>query len=226
MADPGVTTDPIGVLVVDDDPLVRTALTMMLGGLSDVRVVGEATDGTEVESAVDTHRPDVVLMDIRMPEVDGLLATERLRQRARPPDIIVLTTFDTDEHVVHALRAGASGFLLKDTAPTELVRAVRRVAAGEPILSPSVTRQLIEQISEPSAPDDRQRARDTLATLSERERQVALALGRGQTNAEIAAEVYMSVATVKAHITRILTALDLDNRVQVALLAHDAMREP
>lgn len=224
MAEPDTEAGPIRVLVVDDDPLVRNALTMMLGGLSDISVLGEATDGTEVESAVDTHVPDVVLMDIRMPKVDGLVATELLRRRARPPEIIVLTTFDTDEHVVRALRAGASGFLLKDTAPAQLVEAVRRVAAGEPILSPTVTRQLIDQITDP-AEDDKRRAQDRLAALSERERDVALALGQGQANAEIAAALYMSVPTVKAHITRILTKLDMNNRVQIALLAHDASRE-
>jgi DNA-binding NarL/FixJ family response regulator len=211
------------VLVVDDDPLVRAGLAMLLGGVEDVRVVAEAGDGDEVPGAVDRHAPDVVLMDIRMARVDGLTAVEGLR--ARPgggPQVIVLTTFDADEHVVRALRAGASGFLLKDTPPAEIVQAIRLVAAGEAMLSPAVTRRLIAHVAGDGGPDRRDRARARLDELTDREREVAIAIGQGKANAEIAAELFMSVATVKAHVSRVLDKLGLDNRVQVALLAHDA----
>jgi DNA-binding NarL/FixJ family response regulator len=216
---------PIRVLVVDDDALVRAALSMMLAGAEDIRVVGEAADGAEVLARVDACAPDVVLMDIRMPGVDGLAATERLRRRGRSPEVIVLTTFDVDEYVLRALRAGASGFLLKDTPPQEIVRAVRLVAAGEAMLSPGVTRQLIEHFAGSGGGgtvERRERARALLDRLSERERQVAGAIGQGRSNAEIGAELFMSVATAKAYVSRLLTKLELDNRVQVALLVHDA----
>ncbi|MBL7629426.1 response regulator transcription factor [Frankia sp. CN6] len=229
---------PVRVLVVDDDPLVRAALVMMFGVADGTAiVVGEAGDGDEAVAAVDACAPDVVLMDIRMPRVDGLAATELLRGRAEPPEIVILTTFDADEHVLRALRAGASGFLLKDTPPAEIVRAVTRVAAGDPILSPAVIRRLMDRVAaaapdsaptaavEPAgpAPAPRQvRARELLDRLSEREREVALAVGRGLSNAQIAAELYMSVATVKSYVSKLLTRLDADNRVQIALLTHDA----
>ncbi|MEV5629285.1 response regulator transcription factor [Micromonospora tulbaghiae] len=217
---------PVRVLVVDDDPLVRGALSMILGGVPDVAVVGEATDGAEVPEAVAAYAPDVVLMDIRMPRVDGLAATEALRATADPPEVLVLTTFDADEQVLRALRAGASGFLLKDTPPAEIVAAVRRVAAGEATLSPAVTRKLIAHVTGtapvPGADPKRERAVRLLDGLSEREREVAVLLGRGRTNAEISAELFMSVATVKAYVSRLLTKLDLNNRVQVALLVQDA----
>jgi DNA-binding NarL/FixJ family response regulator len=212
----------VRVLVVDDDPLVRAGLAMVIGGSPDLTVVGEAGDGSEVAAAVDAYAPDVVLMDIRMPTLDGLTATEQLRARPDPPEVIVLTTFDADEHVLRALRAGASGFLLKHTPPAEILRAISRVAAGEPILSPTVTRQLIAHLSDTGAAARQRHATIALDQLSEREREVAIAVGRGKSNAEIAGELFMSVATVKAHISRILTKLDLNNRTQVALLAHDA----
>jgi DNA-binding NarL/FixJ family response regulator len=218
----GDVTGSVRVVVVDDDPLVRAAMAMILGRAPGVEVVGEAADGAEVLAAVDRYAPDVVLMDIRMPRIDGLAATELLRSRANPPEIIVLTTFDADEYVLRALRAGASGFLLKDTHPVEILRAVARVAAGEPILSPSVTRKLIAHIGDTGANARRQHARAMLARLSEREREVAMAVGRGRSNAEIGGELFMSVATVKQHVSRILTKLDLNNRTQIALLAHDA----
>jgi DNA-binding NarL/FixJ family response regulator len=210
----------VRVIVVDDDPLVRSALTMMLDGAKGITVVATLADGDEVPAAVDSHGVDVVLMDIRMPRVNGIVATRRLRARPNPPEVIVLTTFDTDDHVVRALRAGASGFLLKDTAPGRIVDAILSVAAGEPILSPAVTRRLMERVSTGAAAYERARA--GLATLSPREREVALAVAKGQTNAEIAGALEMSVATVKAHVTHILTKLDLTNRTQVAMLAHDA----
>jgi DNA-binding NarL/FixJ family response regulator len=212
----------IGVLVVDDDPLVRAGLAMILGGAEDLRLVAEAADGSEVAGAVERHRPDVVLMDIRMPHVDGLAATEMLRRRGQPPEVIVLTTFHADEYVLRALRAGASGFLLKDTPPAEILRAVRQVAAGDPMLSPAVTRQLIAHVGESGVDARRDNARRLLDRLSEREREVAIAVGQGKSNAEISAELFMSVATVKAHVSRVLTKLELNNRVQIALLAHDA----
>ena len=213
---------PIRVLLVDDDPLVRTGLSMILAGSEDLAVVGEAADGSQVLAAVDRHAPDVVLMDIRMPGVDGLAATERLRRRPGPPEIIVLTTFDTDEYVLRALRAGASGFLLKDTPPADIVRAVRLVAAGEAMLSPAVTRRLLTHVTDPALAGRRARALELLDRLSDREREVAVCIGQGKSNAEIGAQLYMSVATVKAHVSRLLAKLDATNRVQVALMAHDA----
>ncbi|MEV4623006.1 response regulator transcription factor [Asanoa sp. NPDC049573] len=217
-----MTDNPVRVLIVDDDPLVRAGLSMILGGTAELSVVGEAADGSEVAAAVAAVSPDVVLMDIRMPKMDGLTATERLRRVAGAPEVLVLTTFEADEYVLRALRAGASGFLLKDTPPAEIVQAVRRVAAGEPILSPRVTRRLIAHVADDGADARRKRSRELLARLSEREVEVAVAVGRGLSNAEIGAELFMSVATVKAHMTRMLTKLDLNNRVQVALLAQDA----
>jgi DNA-binding NarL/FixJ family response regulator len=208
----------IRVLIVDDDALVRTGLSMMLAGAEDLRIVAEADDGDKVGALVAEHTPDVVLMDIRMPRMDGLAATEQIRGRDGAPEIIILTTFDADEHVVRALRAGAGGFLLKDTPPAEIINAIRRVAAGEPIQSPSVTRRLIAQVTEVH----RSPARELLGRLSQREREVVVAIGQGKSNAQIGTELYMSVATVKAHVSRLLTKLDLNNRVQVALLAHDA----
>jgi DNA-binding NarL/FixJ family response regulator len=161
-------------------------------------------------------------MDIRMPGVDGLAATERLRAREGAPQVIVLTTFDADDHVLRALRAGAAGFLLKDTPPPEIMRAIRLVAAGEAMLSPTVTRRLIEHVADDGLGARRARARELLDRLTEREREVAIAIGQGKSNADIAAELYMSVATVKAHVSRLLAKLELGNRVQIALLAHDA----
>ncbi|MDT0615077.1 response regulator transcription factor [Streptomyces lancefieldiae] len=212
----------IRLLLVDDDPLVRAGLSFMLGGAGDVEIVGEAADGHEVGALVDRTRPDVVLMDIRMPVVDGLTATERLRGRADAPQVIVLTTFHADEQVLRALRAGAAGFVLKDTPPAEILDAVRRVAAGDPVLSPAVTRRLMEHAAGSAADTRRTRARTRVAALNDREREVAVAVGRGLANAAIASELFMSVATVKTHVSRILAKLDLNNRVQVALLVYDA----
>ncbi|WP_113703116.1 response regulator [Nonomuraea lactucae] len=212
---------PVRVLIVDDDALVRAGLSMILGGAGDIEIVGEAGDGSQVPPLVAEFRPDVVLMDIRMPDVDGLTATEALRAGKSPPEVVVLTTFHADAQVLRALRAGAAGFLLKDIPPRELVEAIRRVAAGEPILSPAVTRQLISHVSSGTRTRADQ-ARGQLGELSEREREVAVAIGQGRSNAEIGRELYMSVATVKAHVSRILTKLGLNNRVQIALLVHDA----
>jgi len=213
---------PIRVLIVDDDALVRGALTMMLTGSDTLLVVGEVDDGIKVRDAVREHRPDVVLMDIRMPRMDGLAATEQLCREPRPPKIVVLTTFDADEHVLRALRAGASGFLLKDTPPKDLITAIHLVAAGEAMLSPGVTRRLLAHVRDPDGASRRDRAQELLAGLTAREREVAIAVGEGKSNAEIAAEMYLSVATVKAHVSRLLTKLQSANRVQVAILIHDA----
>ncbi|GAA3477564.1 response regulator transcription factor [Streptomyces yanii] len=220
---------PVRLLIVDDDPLVRAGLTFMLGGAEDIAIVGEGADGSEVADLVDRLRPDVVLMDIRMPTVDGLAATEALRSRPDAPEVVVLTTFHADEQVLRAIRAGAAGFVLKDTPPAQIVDSVRRVAAGDPVLSPAVTRQLMNRaagIGAGTGADDRagraQRARRRIAGLAEREREVAVAVGRGRSNAEIAASLYLSVATVKTHVSRILAKFDFNNRVQIALLVHDA----
>ena len=208
------------LLIVDDDPLVRAGLSMMLDGVDGIDVVGEATDGSEVPRATRACRPDVVLMDIRMPTVDGVTATAQVRAVPDAPAVVALTTFDTDQNIVAAIRAGASGFLLKDTPPRRIADAVLQAAAGEPILSAEVTRRLMETVA--GAADSAERAAATLARLTDREREIAVALGRGRSNAEIAGELYLSVATVKAHVSAVLTKLDLDNRTQVALLAHDA----
>jgi DNA-binding NarL/FixJ family response regulator len=221
----------IRVLIADDEALVRTGLRMILENAPDMSVVGEAVDGARAVAAVERLRPDVVLMDVRMPALNGVDATARICAgkgfcaEQRGTRVLILTTFDLDEYVYAGLRAGASGFLLKDTRPAELVEAVRRVAAGEPILSPSVTRRLMRHAAdaEPSPVRSRRdEARERLAVLSEREREVALAVAEGLANAEIAAHLFMSVATVKAYVSRLLTKLGLGNRVQVALLVNDA----
>jgi DNA-binding NarL/FixJ family response regulator len=210
------------VLIVDDDPLVRSALTLMLGGQSGVEVVGHAGDGREGVALAASLRPDVVLMDIRMPLLNGLEATREMHARPEPPRVIVLTTFDADEHVVGALAAGADGFLLKDTPPALILDAIRKVAAGEPMLSPSVTRTLIRRLRSDSETDRTADAELRLAVLTERERDVALAVGRGLSNAEIAGELHLSVPTVKAHVSRLFDKLQVTNRVQIAICVHDA----
>ncbi|SDM96570.1 DNA-binding response regulator, NarL/FixJ family, contains REC and HTH domains [Cryobacterium flavum] len=211
----------VRVVLVDDDALVRTGLRLILGGDPAIEIVGEASDGHAALELIGRETPDVVLMDIRMPLLDGLAATRALQKRGDPARVIVLTTFDTDEMVLTALRHGAAGFLLKDTPPAELVAAVRRVVHGEPMLSPSVTAQLIATVIR--APDDRQqRAQTVLGQLTERETEVAIAIGRGLSNAEIAAELFMGVATVKTHVGHLFTKLDAANRVHIARCVHDA----
>ena len=223
-------SNEISVVIVDDDPLVRTGLSMMLGGGQGITVVGQASDGQEALEVVPRLSPDVVLMDIRMPRLDGIAATEALLAGPRPPRVLVLTTFDADDMVLRALQAGAAGFLLKDTPPAELVAAVRTVAAGHPTLSPSVTAQLIAAVTEaPAAGGDdpaRAQAQALLDTLTEREREVAGAVAAGLSNTEIAEQLYLSVATVKSHVGRLFTKLGVDNRVQIALVVRDAGDPP
>ena len=216
---------PISVVLVDDDAMVRTALSMILGAAPEITVVGQAEDGRQALSVIAEHSPDVVLMDIRMPRLDGLAATEALVRSGSPSKVVVLTTFDADDDVMRALQHGADGFLLKDTPPDRIVEAVRLVAAGQSILSPSVTAGVLASVRDARrAGEDssRQAARDRLAALTDRELEVAQAVGAGMSNAEISRELYLSVATVKAHVGRILDKLGADNRVQVAITVHDA----
>ena len=211
---------PVRVLIVDDDALVRSGLRLMLDGAAGISIVGEAADGDEVPAAVDRCAPDVVLLDLRMPRVNGITALRRLAARPRAPRVLVLTTFDADRNVLQALRAGAAGFLLKDTPPAQIAAAVRAVAAGDPMLSPQITRRLMDRVA--GAADAAESARARLEALTPRERDVVLALAEGLANAEIATSLEMSVATVKAHVSRVLEKLELSNRTQLALLAHDA----
>jgi len=213
-------TDPVRLVLIDDDPLVRTGLKMLLGGDPSLQIVAEGSDGDEAVALVTEHAPDLVLMDIRMPRLDGLSATEQVLARRDAPRIVILTTFDSDDLVLRALAAGASGFLLKDTAPDQMIDAIHRVAAGEHTLSPSVVAQVIEVATRGLA--ERPDAIDDLSDLNEREKQVAIAIGRGLTNAQIASSQYVSIATVKATVTRLLEKLGLTNRVQIAIKVHDA----
>ncbi len=220
-------TVAIRVLIVDDDALVRSGLTMMLSGAPQIEVVGEAEDGRGVLPAVDLHHPDVVLMDIRMPRLDGIAATRLLTAQAHPPAVLVLTTFDADELVLRALQAGAAGFLLKDSPPADIVRAIGSVHSGDGTLSPRITRRLISLVAgDPGTAARRERARRRLAELTPRECEVADAVADGSSNAEIATRLHMSLATVKAHVSRLLVKLDAANRVQIALLVQDAAASP
>jgi DNA-binding NarL/FixJ family response regulator len=211
----------IRVLVVDDEALVRSGLRMILEAAPDIVVVAEARDGDEALAAVRTHRPEVVLMDVRMPGIDGLTAAARLGLDPDAPKVIMLTTFDLDDYVHAALRAGAVGFLLKDTPPLDLAAAVRTVAAGHAMLAPSVTRRLISAfaVKDTSTVDH---ARRRLEVLTDREQEVVRAVARGLSNAEIAGALGMAETTVKAHVSRALAKLGLTNRVQAAILVHDA----
>jgi DNA-binding NarL/FixJ family response regulator len=193
-------------------------VTPASGPASDTRSATSAVG--LVPAAMDAHPADVVLLDLQMPRMNGIVATRRLRARPYPPEVIVLTTFDTDDNVLRALRAGASGFLLKDSPPAQIAEAIRRVVAGDPILSPKITRRLMDRAATEAGAYER--ACTALAALSPREHDVVLAVAQGETNAEIAAALVMSVPTVKAHISHILTKLGLGNRTQIALLAHDA----
>ncbi|MFK4084805.1 response regulator [Kribbella sp. NPDC020789] len=213
----------IRVVIVDDDALVRSALAMILRDDPAIEVAGEAADGLAGVELVESVAPDVVLMDIRMPGLDGLEALGRLTDRPVPANVIMLTTFDADDDVLRALRAGASGFLLKHTPPPEIVEAVHRVAAGEHMLSPSVTAQLIARLRQTEPQPQRVLEAQALAgTLTDREREVAVAVGDGKVNAQIAGELFLSMATVKAHVSRIMVKLVVTNRVQLANRVHDA----
>jgi DNA-binding NarL/FixJ family response regulator len=212
----------VTVLLVDDDALVRAGLRLILSAADDIDVVGEADDGSDAVAAVLLHGPDIVLMDIRMPRMDGITATVALRRLEHPPEVIVLTTFQADEQVVAALRAGASGFLVKDTPPSDIIDAVRLVAGGDAIVSPSVTRNLLSHFEKSDATDRAQAATRRLDAVSDREREVAIAVGAGASNSEIASQLFMSESTVKAHVSRLLVKLEVTNRVQIAILVHDA----
>lgn len=212
----------INLLVVDDDALVRAGLKMILGGHPEFTIAGEAADGEEAISTYREVRPDVVLMDIRMPRRDGLSATAAILAEFPSANIIVLTTFDTDDFIVRALRAGSRGFLLKDSTPADLIRAVELAAQGHPTLSPTVTAQLMAKIT--SGPDltVRNDAANCLKQLTERELEVAQEIAQGLANSEIATKLFMSVPTVKTHVSRIFTKFGVDNRVQIAIRVHDA----
>jgi len=218
----GTSARPIRVLLVDDDALVRAGLRMILSSADDIEIVGEAENGAQAVEGVAAHRPDVVLMDVRMPVVDGLTAAGAITGRPDAPAVVMLTTFDLDEYVFQALQAGATGFLLKDTPPRELVSAVRVVAAGEAMLSPTVTRRLVGHYAADAGNPRRREATESLRLLTDREREVLGAVGHGMSNAEIGRELFMSEATVKTHVSRLLTKLQAHNRVQVAIVAHDA----
>lgn len=211
----------IKVLLVDDDALVRSALALMLGGAPDISLVGQASDGREALALVGTAKPDVVLMDIRMPIMNGLDATKEMHSRPNPPRVIVLTTFDADDYVISAIASGADGFLLKDTPPAEIVDAIRKVSAGEPMLSPTAAATLIRKVRDDRGDNRADVAAERLKVLTQRELEVAVAVARGLSNADISAELYMSVPTVKAHISRLFDKLGATNRVQIAICVHD-----
>jgi len=228
-----LTADPTGreavrVVVVDDDALVRAALTTMLDGATGedrdgprrLDVVGEAADGGEVAAVLDAHPADVVLMDLRMPRVDGLEATRRVRARPHAPEVVVLTTFDTDDEVTGALRAGARGYLLKDARPDRIVAAVLAAASGEAVLAPAVAGQLMERVAASSTAQARARA--ALDRLTPREQEVARLVAQGASNADVGRELYLSVPTVKAYVSSILDKLGCENRTRLAVLVHDA----
>ncbi len=214
--------DVTRLLLVDDDALVRAGLALMLGGSDELEVVAEASNGREAVARVREGDVDVVLMDLRMPVMDGIDATAEIVALPSAPRVLVLTTFDADDYVVRALAAGAHGFLLKDTPPAQIVEAIATVISGEPALSPAITRRLIEQVTDGSGDGREARAAELVASLTDRERDVARAIGRGASNAEIASELHLSLATVKAHISHLFTKLDAVNRVQVAITMHDA----
>ncbi len=211
----------IRVLLVDDEQLVRSGLRMILQSSGDIEVVAEAADGAQAVEQVRLHRPDVVLMGIRMPTMDGLAATRQITALPDPPKIIMLTTFELDEYVHTALQHGAVGFLLKDTPPRDLLQAVRTVSAGNAMLSPTVTRRLIAGFATRGGAQA-VAARKQLEALTGREREVVVAVAQGLSNAEIGKRLFMSEATVKAHVSRVLAKLGMSNRVQAAILAHDA----
>ncbi|WP_300082792.1 response regulator transcription factor [Propioniciclava sp.] len=211
---------PIRVFLADDQALVRSGFRMLIDSSEDLRVVGEASDGAEAVAALTAHPADVVLMDVRMPVLDGVEATRRITAAGLPTRVLVLTTFDLDEYAFAALKAGASGFLLKDARPADLLTAIRTVAAGDAVVAPSTTRRLLDHVaptltSSPRAQDPR------LALLTDREREVLDQVATGATNAEIAATLYMAEGTVKTHIGRLLTKLQARDRVGLVLFAYE-----
>jgi DNA-binding NarL/FixJ family response regulator len=213
----------VSVLLADDQPLLRRGFRMILEAEGDLAVVAEAGDGEEAIDLARLHAPDVVLMDIRMPGTDGIEATRRIIAADASVRVLVLTTFDLDEYAFGALRVGASGFLLKDVRPAELVAAIRTVAAGDAVVSPRVTRRLLEEYAQvlPLSPAQRDQQYPQLSALTEREGEVLVAVAHGMSNAEIAASLYVSEATVKSHVGRILAKLGLRDRVQVVVLAYE-----
>ena len=206
----------IRVLLVDDESLVCAHLRTILGATGGIEVVGEAYDGAEAVEAVVRLSPDVVLMDLRMPGVDGLTAIERIADLPSPPCVVALTTFDVDEYVLRALRGGAAGFLLKSTTPEDLTDLVRAAARGTTVLSAAATRRLV------AATGDRQRARELISSLTDREAEVLTNLGAGRSNQQIPHRLHLSEATVKGYVSRLLLKLGCDNRTQAGLLAHEA----
>ncbi|HEU4526805.1 MAG TPA: response regulator transcription factor [Actinomycetota bacterium] len=216
MSDPEA---PIRVLVADDQALMRTGFRMILDAQDDIEVVGEAIDGADAIRQFERLRPDVVVMDVRMPTMDGIEATRRLSAAEPPARVLILTTFDLDEYVYEALRAGASGFLLKDRPSEELVAAVRVIAAGEALLAPSVTRRLIEEFARRPAA---RAAPSGLDELTEREREVLVLMAQGLSNAEIAGSLFVAETTVKTHVGRVLQKLRLRDRAQAVVLAYES----
>ena len=211
----------IRVLLVDDQQLVRTGFRMILADEEGIEVVGEAADGRQAVEAARGLRPDVVVMDIRMPNMDGVEATRQLvAENAETPRILVLTTFDADEHVVEALRAGASGFLLKDVDPTDFARAIRTIASGEALIAPSVTRRLLERFARLSVPADETHA-ERLRELTEREREVLKLVAQGLSNREIAEHLTLAEPTVKTHVSHLFLKLALRDRAQLVVLAYE-----
>lgn len=210
---------PITVLIVDDQELMRMGLTMVLDAQDDLSVVGEASDGASALAKVDELKPDVVLMDVRMPGIDGVTATSRIVESNSEARVLVMTTFDLDEHVLGALKAGASGFLLKDTPPEDLVSAIRSIAGGDAVVSPKVTRRLLGRFISGDTTPTRDPA--MLDALTDREREVLGLLATGLSNAEIAGSLVLSEATVKTHVGRVLTKLGLRDRVQAVVLAYE-----
>jgi DNA-binding NarL/FixJ family response regulator len=210
----------IRVVVVDDEPMVCAHLRTILESAPDIEVVGQAHDGAAGVEAVTRGRPDVVLMDLRMPGVDGIAAIERIGQLSRPPVVVVLTTFDADQYVLRALRAGAAGFLVKSTPPEDLIGLVRVAAEGHTVLSPAAARRLIAASTD--AQPARDSARKLISRLTERETEVLTGLGEGLSNAQIASRLYLSEATVKGYVSRMLDKLGVANRTQAGLLAHEA----
>jgi DNA-binding NarL/FixJ family response regulator len=210
----------VRVALADDQPLIRTALQMVIAEADDLEVVGQAGTGEEAVRLAETERPDVMVMDIRMPVMDGIEATRRITERGNGTQVIVLTTFDDDEYVYGALRAGASGFLVKDMALDDILAAVRVVAAGDGLIAPTVTRRLIRQFAQRPQAAATSSTRD-LEVLTEREREVLTLVGRGLTNTEIADELYISVATSKTYVTRLLAKLNARDRIQLVITAYE-----